>query len=84
MIEGIEIVVHRTNWITDEGHECLRWPAYFVAVGKNPRGPRGGVNGRIVNGRFVGGRFRTYQQAQDFATWLAGESGTQWLLENKL
>ena len=63
----LEIVIHRTNWPTDDGHVCLRWPAYFVAVGKNPRGPRGGVNGKIVDGVFVGGRFRTRDEAEAYA-----------------
>ena len=66
-MDNLEIVIHRTNWPTDSGHVCLRWPAYFVAVGKNPRGPRGGVNGKVVDGMFVGGRFRTHDQAEAFA-----------------
>ncbi len=66
-VEGIEIVVHRTNWVTDEGYVCLKWPAYYVAVGKNPRGPRGGRNGKVMDAVFVGGRFRTYEDASNFA-----------------
>lgn len=78
-IKGVEIVVHRTCWVTDEGHVCLKWPAYFVAVGKNPRGPRGGVNGMVVDGRFVGGRFRTYEDAAAYAERYKArlEAGTQ-------
>ncbi|MHB1516248.1 MAG: hypothetical protein ACYCVY_11200 [Acidiferrobacteraceae bacterium] len=66
-MDKIEVVVHRTHWVTRQGNVCLKWPAFFVAVGKNPRGPRGGVNGRVVDGRFIGGRFSKIEDAARFA-----------------
>lgn len=69
-VNELEVVIHRTHWETAEGHVCLKWPAYWVAVGKNPRGPRGGVNGKVMDGTFVGGRFSSYQDAEIYANYL--------------
>ena len=71
----IKVVVHKFGWINSEGHQSLQWSQYVVAAGKDPKGPRGGVNGMIKNGTWVSGRFRRYQDAFEWAARFAKKNG---------
>ena len=74
MSEKVKVTVHSWPWVTGEGHSCLRWSEYWVVIGANPLGPRGGRHGNVVNGHRVGKRFRRYEDALDSATELAAQN----------
>lgn len=73
----MRVTVHSEGWETKSGYVCLKWREYWVFLGNNPLGPRGGRCGNVVDGKRVAGRFRNPKEAWVFAKRLADEFGYQ-------
>ena len=74
MNESLKVTVQSFGWVTAAGWVCSNWREYWVVIGKNPKGPRGGTTGVISDGYTVGHRYRTRADALKRAQEIAIEN----------
>ena len=79
MNEKKKVAVHRYGWQTKAGFVCRSWGEYWVVVGSNPVGPKGGTCGNFESGNRVGHRFRRRAEAENYARRLAETNGYELL-----
>lgn len=77
MEKSMKVAIHREGWRTKTGQVCRKWSEYWVFVGMNPLGYRGGRCGIVVDGKRVAGRFSNPKEALAFAQRLADANGYQ-------
>ncbi len=76
--ESMKIAVHCRPWITSDGYKCNKWYGYWVAIGANPLGPRGGRSGIIADGSFANlAQMKTRADAMQYAARLSDKTGAE-------
>ena len=60
-----QIAIHTVPSLTKSGFYCTRYPQSLVVAGSNPRGPRGGTNGKWVDAMPIK-TCKTYDEAKKF------------------
>lgn len=63
----LKLAIHGEPFVCASGFLCKRWKRYFVYVGTNPLGPRGGHQGHPVRARCIVGGLRSRDDAAEFA-----------------
>jgi hypothetical protein len=71
----MKVTVQSSGYVTRAGYVSSKWYEFFIVVGRNPVGPRGGKCGNYVDGHQVGSRFRKYDDALKAAQQLVAEKG---------
>ena len=61
-----KVAIHSCTASGANGNVYLGFHQYFIYVGSNPVGPRGGKCGNAVAGNRVAGPFRTYELAEQY------------------
>ena len=59
-----KVAIHSCTASGANGNVYPGFHQYFIYVGSNPVGPRGGTCGNVVAGSRVAGPFRTYEMVQ--------------------
>lgn len=74
----LKIAIHSMPWLSRRtGHRTAQWCEYWVCVGANPLGPRGGACGNAVGVDEWHGRYRTKEIARRVAERLAADLGAE-------
>lgn len=61
------LAIHSEPFQCASGYTCKRWVRYWIYVGANPFGVRGGRCGSPVDARCVAGPFRSRGEAEEVA-----------------
>lgn len=71
----LKVAVHNQPYVTKAGHETPQWRSWYVYVGSDPEGPRGGRRGLCMKGKCMFGPYRGRAEAETRAKEYAEEKG---------
>lgn len=74
-----KVAIHVLPYVTRGGHKCLKWVRWYIYLGRNPLGPRGGHRGTCVDAHCVAGPFRNRLDAANHARIYADSMGFELL-----
>lgn len=71
----LKVCIHNRPYVTRSGYEAIRWRRFYIYVGIDPEGPRGGRGGLCVNAKCMFGPYRNYSDAMTMAKVYSVENG---------